>query len=371
MIKIVEHEGIRDLKDDELFFVRKNNNVFGLFKKTDSKFRLASKKLLSLNLSILPKGFNDSLLIATLMFKYRRETRKAFLKVSRHGNHLNFYFILFDSKDFIKVEERRLFGDTLKKEILTLRESNPYHLGTDEAISLIEGIIPKNVLNYLRNKVGVLLIEVDDEIDFIPFELLTNRFNVVINRLLPSGSGNYNRKGFNTLSILSNGWDEKFSYTLSEGVRVFELSRDFFKKVEFVSHRIELSEFIKFMNSDVVFFSSHADSEGVDLGNVKLNNEVISLVNSSPRVLIFNNCYFEGLYELVKFLISKGANYIVSAFSKVPDSGFTSLFIENFFYVFSRTFDVNLAMFIASRIGKSRKIYNHLLYRVYIPMKVG
>jgi len=371
MIRIVEQGEIKGLRDGELFLVKKNGNVFGLFKKTNSKFRLVSKKFLALSLSTLPKGFDDELVVSALMFKHRRNTRKAFLSVSQNGNHLNFSFVLFDNRDFVKIDESKPFSSTLKKEILALREGNPYYLCTSETFSLVGGIVPESILSYLKGRVGVLLIDVDDEIDFIPFEVLTNRFDIVINRPLPSDSRTYGRKKLSTLSIFSNGWDEKFSYTFSEGMRVFEMSKDFFKKVEFISHRVDLLEFIKFMSSDVVYFSSHADSEGLDLGSARLNNEIINLINYSPKVVIFNNCYFDGLYELIKFLISNGANYVVSPFSKVPDSSFTSLFAESFFYVFSRTFDINLAMFIASKISKSRRLYNHFLYRVYTPMKVG
>lgn len=366
MIKIVDPTQISKLKDDSLFFVKRENHVFGLFKQVKGKSKLVSKSIISLDLSVLPEGINDDLIVSTLIFKYRRDSRKAFLKIKETDGFLKFFFLFFEDKNITKLEDSIFFDPTVRSELSNLRNTNPHFLSSNGVISLIKGLIPKTILKYIR-KLGILFIDVDDNLDFLPLEILCSEFDIVINRILPSRSPAFNK--LNTLGIFSCSWNENFEFTTLESTEVFKDAKNYFPKVDLISHKMNLTQLISFMNNDVVYFSSHADKEGIDLGEVKLNSSIANLIGDVPKVIIFNNCYFDGFVDMIKVFVSKGTNCIISPFSKIPDSHFTKSFIKNFFYVFSRSLDPNLSTFVSSKISKYKNLYNHLLYRVYITSK--
>lgn len=359
-MKILSKNELKNYKNLKNFIIKENDSYSGFFYKKDNTIK-SYGRVVSISIDNLLEK-NEKLLLNALRFKHKNTLRKAVLKVYRKDEKLVFELYILSPVRSRKIYEETNFSFSITEEIKRLLNSNLLNL-KGNAWTLIEALVPKTILSNLQN-LGIILLDTEDEINFIPFELLFDKYNIIFKRI--KNSNEKKDLYIKNILILANGWDRKFSYTVEEGKMITE----FFSKkfiIDLISHSLSIKEFFSLSeNSDMLYISSHADERGIDLGNFFLDQEIIRNLPNTPKFVFINTCFFNEIENLAEEFIKKGTNSLICSYFKIPDSFQTKFFVENFFFTFSKTFDIDLSLYIAMKNSYRHKYYNHYLYRVFV-----
>ena len=337
------------------FIVFTENSYHGIFTKKNGKIKNIGK-LVSLPTKVLPKEFrkNFSFVEDVIKFLVAKKSETSYIKIYYEKENLIFEGVKFKNylhKFKLKEENSKSIEKLLNNTQNMLKLKN-----------VIYNIIPRQIFN-LR---GIIHIDLDSKTEKIPFELVENKINVLVKRIISTNKQYIHKNYFKSIAIISNNWDKKFNYCYLEGQKIFEITKRNFSS-ELVCNKISFEEFTKLSKeNDIMFISSHATKEGIDLGDFFLNKDSMKLVPISPKIVFLNNCYFEGIEELVKHMLTNGTNLVIYSPFKIPDTKETMYFTSVFFETLSKSYDIDLSFFVALKSSKEKKYYNHLLYRICI-----
>lgn len=353
---------VKNYTGKDPFVIFTDTSYYGVFIKRNGKIKNLGK-LASLHASCLPKEFrrNFKLIENVIEFKRVKDAEFIYLKTYMDGNKIWFEGILLKRviSKFLYYKE---ISPKIKDMFITFSVKDIVNKGLT---SLVIDVIPSELRNIL-NLVKVLYIESIGDSSIIPFEFILSDFDMLVKRIINVNSVSLTTNYFRNVLLIGNGWDKEFRMCVSEVNEIFETIKGRFS-VEMVCDEIKIEELLKLLqDKDIVFISSHADSKGISIGKDRINTDYIKLTSTSPKLVFLNNCYFEGIEDMVKEVLSKGAKMVIYSPFKVPDSYNTKLFTTTFFESFSKTYDLDLSLFIAIQNSKIKGHYNHLLYKYCI-----
>lgn len=337
------------------FIITDDNQYYGIFIKKRNKLKNLGT-LVSLPQNYLPAEFRKNYQFVEDVIKFMNTVRSksVYIKVYKKDSYLYFDGIIFKKHltRFLHSKEIGIIPDTNN-----IKNYSPEKF--KELSKIFLSLIPKEILKLLP-KYGIIHIESKEK---IPFELLLNKYDVIIKNIVGFNKKYYTKNYINKVSLISNGWDNRFSFTKSETLEIFNKIKDNFI-TEFTSTPMTQEEIIKTINeNDVILISSHSDKTGIDLGNTKLNTSTINSITTPPKLVFLNLCYSEEIEKISKNLLNIGVNNVIYPYLKIPDSSQTKYFITTFFETLSKSYDIDLSFYIATKASKTKNHYNYLLYK--------
>ncbi|MGC8766463.1 MAG: hypothetical protein ACP5QP_02060 [Brevinematia bacterium] len=360
-MKILSKEEVKNYESIRNFVVKDDDVYYGFFRKERGILK-SYGKIVSISINDFIEK-DEKLIYSTIRFKYKNSIRKSILRVSKKKESLVFDLYIISHKGFQRISIDKSFSYHIFEEIVKIYTQNPITL-KESTLTLVEAIMPSAILEWFK-KLAVVYLDLDEELEFIPFELLFDKYNIVFKRIKSKSE----KKNFfiKKILIISNGWDSNFSYTVEESIKITKFfGKNFY--IDFFSQKLDIKEFFSLVNGcDMLYISTHANGEkGIDLGNFYLDDEIVKSLPEVPKFVFINTCFFDRLDLLVEEFLRKGTNSLICSYFKVPDSFQTRFFVNNFFFTFSRTFDLDLSTFVAMKISSKHKHYNHLLYRIFV-----
>ncbi|MFN4244911.1 MAG: hypothetical protein ACK4F9_02020 [Brevinematia bacterium] len=341
------------------FIIFTENTYYGVFTKKNGKLKNIGN-LVSLPTRVLPKEFrkNFDFVEDVVKFLVAKKSGVLYIKVYYEGEELVFEGLKFKNH-ISKFKLKGNFNKTFEN-FLEYNNRNMLKLS-----SIILNILPNEVLNLISNQ-KIVYIEFNDSAEKIPIELIRTKKDVVIKRIMSSNKRYFSKNYFKNIVIIGNSWDNRFKHCYLEGEKVFQITKKRFSS-EFICDKISLEEFSKLaMQTDSIFISSHSNNDGIDLGGFLLNKNTIKLIPKFPKMVFLNNCYFEGIENIIRYMLVNGTISVIYSPFRIPDSKETMYFTSTFFDTFSKSYNTDLAFFIASKSSKEKRYYNHLLYRFCI-----
>lgn len=363
---ILKRDEVEAYSISKPFAIYENGNYYGLFLKRNNKVRSLFSPV-SLNERIIPVEFRtDKKFIYNLLsFKGKYRSTFIYLNVSKNNENLKFEGTIFYNGELKKFGFNGSSGTT--SEIFRVNFIGNYN--KNELISLLKALLPRKLLNVL-SKFKVLYFENKAE-PRIPFEIAFQNLGMFVKTIMSTNNLETTdfdlKKGYiRRVLLISNSWDERFRYSSKETDEIYSTIKNSIE-TQIIKDKVRIQEFISLCkDNDLLFISSHAEANGIDLGDIKLNLETVKLLEKTPRFVFLNNCYFEGMEELVRELLKRGSKVVVFSPFKVPDSWHTKFFTLTFFSTLSKTYDFDLSFYLASEVSRRKNYYNHLLYRVCV-----
>lgn len=363
---ILKREEVETYSIPEPFAIYENGNYYGLFLKRGNKVRNLFNPV-SLDERIIPVEFRtDKKLIYNLLsFKAKHKSNFIYLSVSKTNEGLNFEGITFSEGELKKFSFKG--ATSIVSEIFKVNLINNYN--KKQLVGFVKTLLPRKSLRVLtKSKVLYLENKVEPR---IPFEILFQNLGMLVKTIMNTNNFDETeldlKRGYiRRVLLISNSWDERFRYSSQEADEIYSTIRNSME-TQMIKDRVGIQEFSSLCrDNDFLFISSHAEENGIDLGDFKLNLETVRYLEITPRFVFLNNCYFEGIEELVKELLKRRSRVVVFSPFKVPDAWHTKFFTLTFFSTLSKTYDFDLSFYLASEVSRRKNYYNHLLYRVCV-----
>ncbi|MEN2998874.1 MAG: hypothetical protein ABDH28_07580 [Brevinematia bacterium] len=343
------------------FVIFSNNTYYGVFIKKDGKVKNLGP-LISLPESYLPEEFkkNHKFIKEVIEFKRRKASSLTYLKVSLNNSTLTFDAI-FHRKTIARLSFKKDIG-TLPKAFDNTSTKEMFY---NNLPSIVVTIIPSKLLKLLSNA-KVLYLETDEESSRIPFELIAYKMDILVKRVIGINKEKLAKNYIKSALLIGNGWDKRFKLCASEAVELYNIVKDRFSS-EIICDSMKIEEFAKkIQEKDILFISSHAEENGISLGEDIINADNTKFIPKFPNIVFLNNCYYFGIEEFVREILQKGSSTVIFSPFKVPESHQTKTFTHAFFETLAKSYDLDLSLFTAMKVSKAKKHYNYLLYRFCI-----
>ncbi len=365
-MKIVKNAEIT-LLSDEIFILEREKVYLGIFKKHKDKVFLISPKLILLPKNLVTQ-FSKQSIISFFLFKHRDLKNKLLINVTKEENKINFKCFLFSLNNLDVIES----FVNVDNEFLSVFDPNEMAnlfikgvKNVKKMYEIFETIIPEEIKEILP-KAGSIFLHLDDDLDFLPFEILYYKYLILVKRKLKPLRRRVERKGSEKVyALFGNSW-VGLDKTVVEVEYISEILANKGLKFETFLTKVDLFDFINTLNtSDFVFISSHADENGIDFGGFVLNESLISSLSKVPRYVFVNTCYSGSVVKFACDFVKKGTyRFLISGY-RVPDSYVTANFSRRFFECFTSGMNFDDSLVLSILNNKYSKFFNYVGYRLY------
>lgn len=359
MYALLRREEIKSYTGSLPFVVFTDRAYYGVFIKKGQRVETLGH-LVRLPFSYLPREFRNSYPFVERVINFLRNRGFIYLKLSLDNSKITFDGVLF-SRTLDKFIYTKDIGNAMELFDRVLSRNN----FSKEACALTLSVIAPEVRERIA-EARVIYLETDEKTSKIPFELVSGDADVLVKRLVSVNKKTFQDSFLRKVVILGNSWDERFVYSASEAREVYNAINKRFS-VELICNKMKIEEFMEcFQGADVFLISSHADANGIDIGEDRVTVSALRSVSRFPKLVFLNTCYFDGIEEMAREMLSGGSNLVIYPGFRLPDSFQTKAFTLMFFESLSRTYDIDLSLFIAMKASKEKNHYNYLLYRICV-----